>query len=98
MSKRKFKRALREKTPAPVHVYPEAFKLMQYQCEQCGKIEWLWNSRNGVTPFKIKSRCCGYFASHIHWQQDVFAPGHKPNPGDRIFAGEAEKPKVVVFA
>ena len=34
--------------------HAEAYCLMKYKCEKCGKTEILWNSRDGVTPFMIK--------------------------------------------
>ena len=33
--------------------HAEAFALMPYACKVCGNFEWLWNSRDGVTPFCI---------------------------------------------
>ena len=38
-----------------MYLHKEAFRLMQYQDEHDpnASIEWLWNSRDGVTPFVI---------------------------------------------
>lgn len=63
----------------------EAFCLMTYQCETCGKEERLWNSRDGVTPYTIGCRYCGGMASHIRWNEDRRAVNYKPRPGERIF-------------
>lgn len=38
--------------------HAEAYCLMKYKCEKCGKTEILWNSRDGVTPFMIKCEKC----------------------------------------
>jgi hypothetical protein len=34
-------------------IHGEAFALMKYQNKVTGRVEWLWNSRDGVTPFVI---------------------------------------------
>ena len=65
--------------------HAEAFALMCYQCEACSLSEWIWNSRDGVTPFGIDCRRCGEAAFHVNWQADQFAPQHNPKPGDRYF-------------
>lgn len=39
--------------------HAEAFALMSYICKVCGRLEWLWNSRDGVTPFAMS---CTYTA------------------------------------
>lgn len=74
------------------HLHAEAFMRMKYRCEGCGGWEWVWNSRDGVTPFMINSRCCDNAeAQHIQWQEDVYAPSYKLQPGDRFFRnGTAE--------
>lgn len=73
--------------PAPreKHVHAEAFCLMQYQADDGSETELIWNSRDGVTPFVITLRS-GKQARHVNWGQDVYAPDHRPLPGDRIFA------------
>jgi hypothetical protein len=57
---------------------------MQYQCEKCRKIELVWNSRDGVTPFGVKC-LCGGIATHIRFQEDRCVPDYKPYIGQRIF-------------
>lgn len=64
--------------------YKEAFCLMQYRDEVTGEIEILWNSRDGVTPFGIRSKA-GNVAFHINWHQDVYQPDFVPVRGMRIF-------------
>lgn len=71
-------------TAARGHTHSEAFCLMQYQADDGSEIEMIWNSRDGVTPFVITLRS-GKQARHVNWGQDVYAPDHKPQPGDRIF-------------
>jgi hypothetical protein len=96
MNKRQFRRQSK-KGQGMTHHYPEAFKIMQYQCEKCGEIELIWNGRDGVTPFTIQSKCCGYFASHINWFNDVYKPHHNPQSGERVFWGDSDKPKLKVI-
>jgi hypothetical protein len=57
---------------------------MQYQDEVTGEIEYLWNSRDGVTPFTITSKD-GNSAQHVNWEQDLYEPLHMPRIGDRVF-------------
>ena len=62
----------------------EAFCHMMYVSDDGREIEWLWNSRDGVTPFIISSRN-GKSMRHSYWGEDRFDPDYKPQPGDRIF-------------
>jgi hypothetical protein len=72
--------------------HAEAFKLMTYQCEKVREHrEVIWNSRNGVTPFLVGCRSCNGQMQHIDFQRDVYSPGHKPKPGDRIFTDLTEE-------
>ena len=64
----------------------EAFCLMTYQCNKCGKTEEIYNSRDGVTPFGIGCRFCDGIASHVNWQYDLQDPNFTPPPGMRVFA------------
>lgn len=65
----------------------EAFSLMQYQDENDpeGPIEWLWNSRDGVSPFIIGAREGEGLLRHTNWQDDIYAPQYVPNIGQRVF-------------
>jgi len=66
--------------------HPEAFCLMQYQCEDGkGPIEWIWNSRDGVTPFTVRSPDGDGLSQHIDWGCDVYAPHYVPSIGQRVF-------------
>lgn len=83
-----FRNDSRHGKPAAVlagHSHPEAFCLMKYQTDDGLLTEWLWNSRDGVTPFVIGSPDGLREMKHIDWQHDQFRPGHKPGPGQRIF-------------
>lgn len=71
------------------HQHREAFCLMWYACEQCGARERVWNSRDGVTPFTMPCVNCGADSlrgmTHVDWNLDVYAPHHKPAPGQRMW-------------
>ncbi len=70
------------------HTYGEAFMLMTYQCEKCKSVERIWNSRDGVTPFMgptCRSEDCEGATQHINWEEDLYAPDHKPIAGERIW-------------
>ncbi len=67
----------------PKHRHGEAFKVMKYVASD-GSIEWIWNSRDGVTPFFIMSME-GLEARHEDWGGDPLAPDHVPKIGDRVF-------------
>lgn len=64
---------------------PEGFKLMQYQGEKNGEIEWVWNSRDRITPFVIMSQDRTQKMQHVRWEEDAYAPGWVPRVGDRVF-------------
>lgn len=65
--------------------YKEAYCLMNYRCESCGKLEQLWNSRDGVTPFVIPCIECDGEMSHVAWNRDYCCPNFSPLPGMRVF-------------
>jgi hypothetical protein len=66
------------------HKHYEAFMLMIYECPN-GHTERIWNSRDGVAPFKVPCRECNEFMTHIDWHRDRYLPNYKPKPGERIF-------------
>lgn len=68
------------------HSHPEAFNLMTYRTDDGLLQEWLWNSRDGVTPFVIMTADGLREMKHVDWQRDQFLPDFKPKPGQRIFA------------
>jgi len=63
----------------------EAYWLMLYKCEECGFIEVLWNSRDGVTPLIIGCRNCRGEAEHMMGVLDKHMPDYVPLPGQRVF-------------
>jgi hypothetical protein len=72
------------------HNHAEAFMLMRYVADDGSEEELIWNSRDGVTPFVISLRS-GKQATHKDWTGDRYLPGHKPQPGDRIFVDLTEE-------
>jgi len=69
------------------HLHGEAFMLMKYVCEACGHAEFLWNSRDGVTPAFIgcsQEGCDGHM-QHVDWPNDIYAPHFIPPKGMRVF-------------
>jgi len=77
--------------------HSEAFKLMKYASKKTGPgpdpiVEYIWNSRDGVTPFVVASRLHnGDFVEmqHAEWMNDVYHPYYPHvglKVGDRIFA------------
>lgn len=62
----------------------EAFCLMLYQDQITGELEIVWNSRDAITPFGMRSRA-GNDSVHVAWPSDLFSPFHVPAIGDRVF-------------
>lgn len=61
----------------------EAFCLMWYRCERqnCGHMERIWNSRDGVTPFTTQCPSCGEASfTHAYFGSDLRAKGHRLHP------------------
>jgi hypothetical protein len=74
------------------HNHGEAFALMTYRCDAGCHTEVIWNSRDGVTPFIVRSRDGQHQMQHVDWRRrDIYAPDHKPQPGDRIFVGTTKE-------
>jgi hypothetical protein len=66
------------------YLHREALCLMKYATRDGSEVEWIWNSRDGVTPFVVHSRS-GQEMSHVQWQFDVRVPNYQPLLGERIF-------------
>jgi len=77
-------------------VHGEAFCIMRYKCKDCGAIELLWNSRDGVTPFGIICRECGKSMLHVDWNLDLYAPKHLPERGYRVFMDMPREIAVII--
>lgn len=73
------------------HKHPEAFCLMAYMSDDGRIIEWIWNSRDGVTPFIVHSRDGSKQMSHVSWERDIYHPEHELQVGDRYFATHSEQ-------
>jgi len=63
---------------------------MRYRSDDRTLEEWIWNSRDGVTPFVVQMQD-GQLGSHVQWDMDKRLPGHKPKVGDRIFVDLTEE-------
>ena len=70
--------------------HAEAFCLMKYRSEDGTEEEILWNSRDGVTPFMLRSKS-GKMMLHVDWKQDEYRPDFKPKPGDRYYVSAARE-------
>ena len=57
----------------------EAYCLMIYRCENCGHIERIWNSRDGVTPFGTACPSCAGNVMYHLFGSDQCMPEHKLN-------------------
>lgn len=76
--------------PRPGQQSAEGFNLMLYRNEETGREEWLWNSRDGVTPFMIPDAEDGGDMKHDDWFRDTFSPFYIPPVGTRIFVDMTE--------
>jgi hypothetical protein len=64
--------------------HAEAYCLMKYATRDGHTVEWLWNSRDGVTPFIIRSKD-GEEMNHVDFYLDRYLPLYKPMAGERVF-------------
>ena len=70
----------------------EAFMVMNYGCDTCNKKEFIWNSRDGVTPFVVKCRYCKEGSlRHVDWGRDVYKRNYNPALGDLVFVTQTEE-------
>jgi hypothetical protein len=65
--------------------HAEAYCLMKYASDDGHIVEWLWNSRDGVTPFMISAQDGKTLLHHVDFHLDRFLPLYKPLAGERIF-------------
>lgn len=65
--------------------HAEAFCLMKYATKDGSEVEWIWNSRDGVTPFGVMNRARTQELFHVAWELDRCLPNYQPLPGERIF-------------
>jgi hypothetical protein len=75
------------KITLPPFAHVEAFKLMFYASKDGKRIERIWNSRDGVTPFGIYApNGDGHDElHHVAWKADAFEAMHVPAVGDFVF-------------
>lgn len=89
MSKRSIRktRHLNSKQDNINYNHKEAYCLMHYRCERCGKHELVWNSRDGVTPFSVgcNQDGCKGLMYHVNWHLDLCTPNYKLTKGQRYF-------------
>lgn len=64
--------------------FGDAFKMYKYQDQETGLVEWIWNSRDGIVPFIIRSKD-GNELKHVDMWEDVYLPNWVPPVGARIF-------------
>lgn len=65
--------------------HKEAFCLMKYATEDGSEVEWIWNSRDGVTPFCVANRAGDKVMTHVDWHLDRRILNYQPRPGERVF-------------
>jgi hypothetical protein len=65
--------------------HKEAYCVMRYCCKACNRIEIIWNSRDGVTPFAVPCKTCSKEAVHENWNLDERVVDYKPLPRSRVF-------------
>jgi hypothetical protein len=65
------------------HKHVEAFAIMKYRQANPLKFVYVWNSRDGVTPFCIIIDGVEY--NHTEFQNDKYAPHYQPQVGEYIF-------------
>jgi hypothetical protein len=71
--------------PTPPYRHKEAYCLMKYASKDGEIVEWIWNSRDGVTPFGCMARDGQTELFHVEWHLDRCIPNYQPGPGERVF-------------
>ena len=74
---------------------------MLYRAEDGSHEEWIWNSRDGATPFLIEARNGRSSMKHVEWHRDKYVPCYVPMVGERVFVDitpelAAQKARAVV--
>lgn len=67
------------------YFHKEAYFLIKYKCKTCSSAEYIWNSRDGVTPFIVPCKTCSKEAYHGSWDQDQRIIQYDPPQRSRIF-------------
>lgn len=63
--------------------------LMRYEGHG-GRREWIWNSRDGITPFCLRSADEQVDMHHGNWHLDRYEPFYVPPIGSRVFVDLTE--------
>ena len=63
--------------------------LMRYEGAG-GRREWIWNSRDGITPFCVQSADESADLQHGNWHLDRYEPAYVPAVGSRVFVDLTE--------
>lgn len=71
--------------PENGHQHAEAFCHMQYGDDSGQILRYIWNSRDGVTPFGCTDPATGAELKHINWFLDRYDPDHIPAVGDLVW-------------
>lgn len=72
------------------HNANDAYLVMRYEGPG-GRREWIWNSRDGVTPFCIQSADGAAELHHGNWHLDRYEPAFVPAVGSRVFVDLTEE-------
>lgn len=67
-----------------IHEHREAFCLMRYEPKDGSSVVWIWNSRDGVTPFG--TTIDGVEHLHVRWAEDIYMPIYTPADDDWVWA------------
>ena len=81
------------------HDHAETFMLMRYEGAG-GRREWIWNSRDGVTPFCVQSADGLAEMRHGNYHLDRYEPFHVPAVGARVFVDlteELARPRAIEY-
>ena len=88
------------KPPKGTHNQSEAFMVMRYEGAG-GRREWIWNSRDAVTPFIVHSvDDPPVEMNHGNWHLDRYEPAFVPPVGSRVFVDLSEeiaRPKAIAY-
>lgn len=82
------------------HNFKESFMRMRYEGAG-GRREWIWNSRDGITPFCVGAKDDSKIdLQHGNWHLDQYRPDYVPAVGERVFVTMTEeqaKPEAIAY-
>jgi hypothetical protein len=88
------------------HNFQESYLRMKYASTDGSIVEWIWNSRDGITPFIVGAKGSDFVEServdlqHVDWHLDEYRPNYVPEVGERIFVTlteELARPEAVKY-